>query len=75
MKMNKVQKQNTMRFYVQWKASSWGFEITENNAFMITEGLVGEQGSTKIVRLIDVAAKYAVIKFPPKKRKIDLTSV
>lgn len=75
MKMNKVQKQNTMRFYVQWKASGLGFDVTENLAFMITEGLVGEQGSTKIVRLIDVAAKYAVIKFPPKPRKISLTSV
>lgn len=75
MRMNKVQKQNTMRFYLQWKEKGFASNVTEGIAFIITEGLVGEQRSTKIVRLIDVAAKYAVIKFPPKKRKIDLTSV
>lgn len=67
--MNKTQKQNAMRFYVQWKAAGWESEITENNAFMITEGLIGQQGSTNQIRLIDTAVKYSVLKFPPKKRK------
>lgn len=73
--MNKVQKQNAMRFYLQWQEGGCESQTTENNVFIITEGLVGKQGSTKPIRLIDAAVKYSVLKFPAKKRKMDLTSV